>query len=70
MDARDGVRGTALMWAINANEEAAVALLIQRGADVNVKTTNDMNPLRLAVERERLRIQSLLLKAGAKMSAP
>jgi len=61
----EGVR-TALHQAVFGNSEAAVRLLLERGADPNVRCEGDnAYPLHFAVEKHRLPIVRLLVEHGA-----
>jgi ankyrin repeat protein len=61
----DGVR-TPLHQAVFGNSEAAVKLLLERGANPNVRCEGDnAYPLHFAVEKHRLPITRLLVEHGA-----
>jgi hypothetical protein len=61
----EGVR-TALHQAVFGNSEAAVSLLLERGADPNIRCEGDnAYPLHFAVEKNRVRIIHLLVEHGA-----
>lgn len=61
----EGVR-TALHQAVFANSEAAVKLLLERGANPNIRCEGDnAYPLHFAVEKHRFPIARLLVEHGA-----
>lgn len=60
-----GVR-TALHEAVDSNSEAAVKLLLERGADPDIRCEGDnATPLHFAAEKQRLPIIRLLIQHGA-----
>jgi ankyrin repeat protein len=59
-------RRTALHFAVGGRHEAAVALLLARGADPNVRDEgDDATPLHFAAEGSQLRLVRLLIEHGA-----
>src|SRR5262249_31404149 len=60
----------ALLWAIDGNHVEVVHLLIEAGADVNLKSVNIRHdgetPLYRALKEDRAKIVESLVKAGAK----
>jgi ankyrin repeat protein len=65
LHARNGLR-TALHFAVARSDERLVALLLERGADPNVRDEgDDAMPLHFAAEKEHLPIIRLLIEHGA-----
>lgn len=60
---------TPLHQAISKGNLEACQLLIQHGADVNLKYNNDLSPLALAAQRGYTAIFELLLQHGAKVDS-
>jgi ankyrin repeat protein len=66
VDARDEDGMTPLMWAANRGADRLVKLLLDRGADVNAKTTQKYNSKRTALMfAQGLAMVWTLLEAGA-----
>lgn len=61
----DGFGKTPLMYAINY--PAIVSLLIERGADLNVKGAGHNTAIHFAVERQNIEVVRLLIEAGANL---
>ncbi|MGA2093146.1 MAG: ankyrin repeat domain-containing protein [Sedimentisphaerales bacterium] len=57
---------TALLWAARAGHTEVVNLLLEKGAEVNVKDNNGKTALGMAKLRSYADIVQLLEKAGAK----
>lgn len=60
---------TALIYAVIQGHEAIVHLLINAGADIDVRTRQGLTPLMYAVQHGRLPIIYQLLAAGANLNA-
>lgn len=60
---------TALLAASYNNQEEAAGLLLERGADANIRTRNGPTALMLAAERGNKRLLQLLLSKGARPGA-
>jgi hypothetical protein len=60
-----------LMAAVASGDRSLSALLLDRGADVNFKSSahDGITPLIIAVQEERLKVAELLLKRGADVNA-
>ena len=61
----DSYRMTALMWAAKCGHEAVVRLLLENGADPEIKNENQMTALTIAVEHGHEAIVRLLLENEA-----
>ena len=59
---------TALHWAVQANQEDAVALLLKSGADANAANRYGITPLWLAATNGSAPAVRMLLKAGARVA--
>ena len=63
---RDQKNGySALHWAAEKGQKKIVRLLIEKGANLNAKTKNNLTPLNLADNNFENEISELLLKNGA-----
>ncbi len=60
---------TALHWAVQANQEDIVGLLLKAGADPNAANRYGITPLWLAATNGSAAVTRLLLRAGANVSA-
>ena len=60
---------SALSWATMMGETEAAKLLIERGADLNVRQEDGGTPLHIAVALGRAEIAELLIKKGADVAA-
>jgi ankyrin repeat protein len=69
VDARDRKGGTPLFYAIKCRHSHLVHILIEEGADVNIKCTglNNITPLHMAVSEGNLDTILMLLMSGANM---
>jgi acyl-CoA-binding protein len=56
---------TLLHWAVDGDNEAAVAYLIEQGSNVNAQDANGLTPLCYAAELDMGDMVDVLLKAGA-----
>jgi ankyrin repeat protein len=65
IDSQDGKASPALYAAIRRGNEAAVRLLIEKGAPINPVSVALWSPLGEAAHRSKIRIMKLLLAAGA-----
>jgi len=64
---RDKTGFTALHWAAMANRKKVAVLLIQKGADINVREFKfNLTPLGVAQSRDFRDMEVLLLRNGAK----
>ncbi|MHC9542815.1 MAG: ankyrin repeat domain-containing protein [Vulcanimicrobiota bacterium] len=63
---RDCYGNTPLHLAVKKNSEDLAELLLQKGAEVNVRNNYDSTPLRLAAIYHRPDIADLLRRHGAK----
>lgn len=61
-------RDQALLEAVRAGEDDTVRLLLEQGADVNVRTRYNTTPIFFAVDRGNTAIVRLLLENGADLS--
>jgi hypothetical protein len=62
---RPGLAWSALHYAVFNGHEAVAKLLIERGADVNARSTNGSSPLMMAAREGKQRLAKLLLERGA-----
>jgi ankyrin repeat protein len=60
---------TPLMFAVKSNRKQAVNLLINFGADINVKGINSCTAIHLAVNNSNVEILKMLIAAGANINA-
>lgn len=60
---------TALHWAVQANQEDVIALLLKSGADANAANRYGITPLWLAATNGNAPVVRMLLKAGASVDA-
>ncbi len=60
---------SALSWATMMGEAEAIKLLIERGANINVRQEDGGTPLHIAVALGRAEIAELLIKEGADVAA-
>ena len=60
---------TALLRAATSGQEAIVRLLVEKGADIEAKTSNDATPLICAAEGNYETVVEILLKSGANTHA-
>ncbi|KAL8993426.1 MAG: hypothetical protein Q9169_006358 [Polycauliona sp. 2 TL-2023] len=65
IDAKDGYGATALYRAAEGGHEAAVRLLLDKGANTDVPNDYDQTPLHRAADLGRLTTARLLLESGA-----
>lgn len=66
INTRDPKNGyTALHWAAEKGQKKIVKLLIEKGANLNAKTKNNLTPLNLADNNFENEISELLIKNGA-----
>lgn len=65
VNARDGMGGSALMWAVARRSQETVALLIAAGADPNARDRNGQTALKLARAKSLGEITDRLIRAGA-----
>ena len=68
---RDAAKGgmTALLYAAREGLDAAAAVLIKRGADLELRDANGMTPLLMALLNDQLGVANLLLDAKANVNA-
>jgi ankyrin repeat protein len=69
VNARDNIDARALTWAAYSGELEAVALLLDRGADINAGGTGNKPALGWAAEMGRDETVALLLSRGASLDA-
>lgn len=69
IDARDGLKQTALMVATHGNHIAAAKVLIDAGADVNAKDAIQDSPYLYAGARGHLEILQMTLEHGADLTS-
>lgn len=65
---RDGPAWSALHYAVFVGQKDVAALLVERGADVNARSTNGSSPLMMAAREGREELAQFLLGAGADAS--
>lgn len=66
VNTRDSTFGwSPLHWATSSGQKEIVTLLLEKGADVNVRDENFWTPLHEAISNNDLKIASLLLEKGA-----
>jgi ankyrin repeat protein len=70
INGRDKSGATALMWAANGGHAEVVKLLLEKGADVNVKRIGDgITALAVAAQNGHTELVNLLLEKGAEVNA-
>ena len=60
-----GHRCTCLGLAVAGNRLSLIKMLIDSGADVNLPSTTDRTPVRIAIDHKRVKALVMLIKAGA-----
>lgn len=63
--AKDEEGRSLLHWAVDANNLDATVILVERGADLNLKDSDGFSPLGYAASEDLIEIASYLFKSGA-----
>lgn len=69
LNLRDSSGQTPLLWAVKGDHEAAVKLLVEKGADVNLADSSGRTPLFWAAEKGHEAVVKLLVEKGAKLNS-